>query len=63
MTALGGTVPIGMLLAGAVAQRTSITVVIGYGCVVALWVTWRLRPTKMHQLEKESTQLGLASTS
>ena len=63
MTALGGTVPIGMLLAGAVAQRTSITVVIGYGCVVAVWVTWRLRPTKMRQLEKESTQLGLASTS
>ncbi len=62
MTALGGTVPIGMLLAGAVAQRTSITVVIGYGCVVAAWVTWRLRPSKMHRLEKESTHLGLAST-
>jgi predicted MFS family arabinose efflux permease len=62
MTALGGTVPIGMLLAGVIAQRTSITVVIGYGCVVAAWVTWRLRPSKMRRLEKESTQLGLAST-
>ena len=63
MTGFGGMVPIGMLLAGAVAQRTSITVVIGYGCLVAAWVTWRLRPKKMRQLEKESTQLGLASTS
>jgi predicted MFS family arabinose efflux permease len=63
MTALGGMVPIGMLLAGAVAQRTSITVVIGYGLLVAIWVTWRLRPSKMRQLESESTQLGLASTS
>jgi predicted MFS family arabinose efflux permease len=62
MTALGGMVPIGMLLAGAVAQRTSITVVIGYGLLVAICVTWRLRPSKMRQLESESTQLGLAST-
>jgi MFS family permease len=62
MTALGGTVPIGMLLAGFVAQRTSITIVIGYGCLVAALVAWRLRPSQMLVLEKESTQLGLVRT-
>lgn len=61
MTALGGTVPIGMLLAGAVAQKTSISVVLAYGCVTAAVVTWVLRPKALRKAERESNALGLGA--
>jgi len=61
MTALGGTVPIGMLLAGAVAQKTSISVVLAYGCIVAAIVTWVLRPKALRRAERQSNELGLGA--
>ena len=61
MTAFGGTVPIGMLIAGAVAQKTSISVVIAYGCIVAAIVTWVLRPKALRKAERQSKELGLAA--
>lgn len=61
MTAFGGTVPIGMLIAGAVAQKSSITVVIAYGCIVAAIVTWVLRPKALRKAERESNALGLGT--
>jgi len=61
MTALGGTVPIGMLLAGAIAQQTSISVVLAYGCVVAAIVTFVLRPNALRRAERRSHELGLAA--
>jgi predicted MFS family arabinose efflux permease len=39
--AFGGSVPLGLLLAGAVAERTSISVVLAYGAVAALVLAWR----------------------
>jgi MFS family permease len=39
----GGTVPLGLLLAGPVAERTSITVVMLYGVVAALALAWYAR--------------------
>ncbi len=61
MTAFGGTVPIGMLIAGAVAQKSSISVVIAYGCVTAAVVTWVLRPKALRKAERESNALGLGA--
>ncbi|MDP2013128.1 MAG: MFS transporter [Actinomycetota bacterium] len=61
MTAFGGTVPIGMLIAGAVAQKTSITVVIAYGCITAAIVTWVLRPKALRKAERESNALTLGA--
>jgi len=58
MTALGGTVPIGMLLAGFVAEHTSIRVVLAYGCFVAILVGYALRPTILRKIERRSNELG-----
>jgi predicted MFS family arabinose efflux permease len=44
LMAFGGTVPLGLMLAGPIAEATSITVVLLYGAVVAVglfaWVQW-----------------------
>jgi hypothetical protein len=40
MMAFGGTVPVGVLVAGAVADVTSITAVVLAGAVVALALAW-----------------------
>ena len=61
MTALGGTVPIGMLIAGAIAQKTSISVVLAYGCIVAAIVTWVLRPKALRKAERQSNELGFGA--
>jgi predicted MFS family arabinose efflux permease len=58
MTALGGTVPIGMLLAGAVAQASSISVVLAYGAVFAFAAAWVLRPPALRSAEHRSHALG-----
>jgi len=58
MTALGGTVPIGLLLSGAIAEATSIRVVLAYGCVVAMIVLWTLRPSALRRVEHRSNSLG-----
>ena len=58
MTALGGTVPLGMLLAGLIAEQTSMRVVIAYGCIVAILVSFALRPKIMRKLERRSNELG-----
>jgi hypothetical protein len=38
--AFGGTVPVGVLAAGAVATHTTITAVVLFGAVVALGLAW-----------------------
>jgi len=58
MTALGGTVPIGMLFAGFVAENSSMRVVMAYGCFVAILVCFALRPKILRKLEHRSNEMG-----
>jgi predicted MFS family arabinose efflux permease len=54
LMAFGGTVPLGLLLAGPVAEATSITVVLLYGAVVAAGLAWYAHVTAVRPAEEEA---------
>jgi MFS family permease len=49
LMAFGGTVPLGLLIAGPVAEATSITVVLLYGAVVAAGLAWYAHVTAVRE--------------
>ena len=61
MTALGGTVPIGILLSGVIAEAWSISLVLTYGAIVAFTVAWILRPKALRSAERRSHALGFGT--
>ena len=61
MTALGGTVPIGILLSGVIAEAWSISLVLTYGAIVAFAVAWILRPKALRSAERRSHALGFGT--
>jgi predicted MFS family arabinose efflux permease len=53
LMAFGGTVPLGLLLAGPVAETTSITVVLLYGAVVAAGLAWYAHVSAVRPAEEQ----------